>query len=82
MNLTRENIVTIVSATLRAHETKQSILTEETVSHMCRHLVTHFFLLTSDDLALWDADPESFATDEACGTWKCSLRVSLSLCIL
>lgn len=27
---------------------------------MCRKLVTHYFLLTHDDLELWDSDPESF----------------------
>jgi len=27
---------------------------------MCRKLVTHYFLLTRDDLELWDSDPESF----------------------
>lgn len=52
-------------------------LDQNTVCHMCRHLVTHYFLLSSDDLALWDAEPESFATDEAGESWKYSLRVSL-----
>lgn len=61
-------------ATMHAHHLKAAILTEITVCHMCRHLVTHYFLLSSDDLALWDAEPESFATDEAGESWKYSLR--------
>ncbi|XP_045501102.1 importin-11 [Colias croceus] len=60
--------------TLQAHQVKCEVLTESTVCHMCRHLVTHYFLLSSDDLALWDAEPESFATDEAGESWKYSLR--------
>ncbi|XP_069360419.1 importin-11-like [Maniola hyperantus] len=60
--------------TLHAHQMKSEVLVQDTVCHMCRHLVTHYFLLSSDDLALWDAEPESFATDEAGESWKYSLR--------
>ncbi|XP_013200822.1 importin-11 [Amyelois transitella] len=60
--------------TLQAHQVKMEVLDQNTVCHMCRHLVTHYFLLTSDDLALWDAEPESFAIDEAGESWKYSLR--------
>ncbi|XP_075979349.1 importin beta11 [Anticarsia gemmatalis] len=60
--------------TLQAHQMKMQVLNENTLCHMCRHLVTHYFLLSADDLALWDAEPESFATDEAGESWKYSLR--------
>ncbi|XP_050667991.1 importin-11 [Leptidea sinapis] len=60
--------------TFQAHRIKSEVLTDTTVCHMCRHLVTHYFLLSSDDLAMWDAEPESFATDKAGETWKYSLR--------
>ncbi|XP_059060913.1 importin-11 [Achroia grisella] len=60
--------------TLQAHQVKTEVLDTNTVCHMCRHLVTHYFLLSSDDLSLWDAEPESFATDEAGESWKYSLR--------
>ncbi|XP_039758405.1 importin-11 isoform X2 [Pararge aegeria] len=59
---------------LQGHQMKTEVLDQNTVCHMCRHLVTHYFLLSSDDLALWDAEPESFATDEAGESWKYSLR--------
>ncbi|XP_013170004.1 PREDICTED: importin-11 [Papilio xuthus] len=59
---------------LQAHQVKQEVLDERTVCHMCRHLVGHYFPLSGDDLALWDAEPESFATDEAGESWKYSLR--------
>ncbi|XP_061379471.1 importin-11 [Danaus plexippus] len=58
----------------QAHQLKWQVLDQRTVCHMCRHLVTHYFLLTADDLALWDAEPESFATDEAGESWKYSLK--------
>lgn len=55
--------------------TTDNIFNESMIRHMCRHLVTHFFLLTNDDLALWDVDPETFASEDSKETWKCSLRV-------
>ncbi|RVE47622.1 hypothetical protein evm_007719 [Chilo suppressalis] len=60
--------------TLQCHQAKMDVLDQNTVCHMCRHLVTHYFLLSADDLALWDAEPESFAIDEAGESWKYSLR--------
>ncbi|XP_069689548.1 importin-11 isoform X2 [Periplaneta americana] len=62
--------------TLRAHQIKMSFFTANTLTEMCRKLVTHYFLLTRDDLELWDSDPESFATDEGGESWKYSLRVN------
>ncbi|KAL0821295.1 hypothetical protein ABMA28_005894 [Loxostege sticticalis] len=60
--------------TIEAHQAKMDVLDPNTVCHMCRHLVSHYFVLSADDLALWDAEPESFATDEAGESWKYSLR--------
>ncbi|KDR15146.1 importin-11 [Zootermopsis nevadensis] len=60
--------------TLRAHQIKMTFFTADTLTEMCRKLVTHYFLLTRDDLELWDSDPESFATDEGGESWKYSLR--------
>jgi len=46
--------------TLRAHEIKMTFFTADTLTEICRRLVTHYFLLTYYDLELWDSDPESF----------------------
>lgn len=46
--------------TLRAHEIKTTFFNTETLNAMCRKLITHYFLLTQQDLQLWDSDPESF----------------------
>lgn len=61
--------------TIRAHHIKMAFFTTETLTEMCRKLVTHYFLLTQDDLLEWDADPETFANDEGGESWKYSLRV-------
>jgi hypothetical protein len=54
--------------TLRAHEIKMAFFTADTLTEICRKLVTHYFLLTYDDLELWDSDPESFGKFFSC-TW-------------
>ncbi|KAL4717034.1 hypothetical protein ACJJTC_016921 [Scirpophaga incertulas] len=59
---------------LQASQMKAELFDENTVCHMCRYLVRHYFVLSADDLSLWDAEPESFATDEAGESWKYSLR--------
>jgi hypothetical protein len=52
--------------TLRAHEIKMAFFTANTLTEMCRKLVSHYFLLTRDDLELWDSDPESFGKCFVC----------------
>lgn len=65
--------------TLRAHQIKMAFFQPNTLTEMCRKLVSHYFLLTQDDLAMWDADPETFATDEGGESWKYSLRVNMRM---
>lgn len=60
---------------LRAYEIKQSVLTPVVISDICRKLVGHYFVLTQDELDIWDADPEAFSNDECGDSWKYSLRV-------
>jgi hypothetical protein len=52
--------------TLRAHEIKMAFFTADTLTEICRRLVTHYFLLTFYDLELWDSDPESFGKFVSC----------------
>ncbi|KAL0270682.1 UNVERIFIED_CONTAM: hypothetical protein PYX00_008008 [Menopon gallinae] len=43
---------------------------------VCRKLITHYFLLTREDLELWDSNPEGFeraTSDDAGEYWKVSL---------
>ncbi|KAG5887314.1 hypothetical protein JTB14_006458 [Gonioctena quinquepunctata] len=63
--------------TIRAHQIKEMFFQAETVSDMCRKLVGHYFILTQDELDLWDADPEEFSNDESGDSWKYSLRPSI-----
>ncbi|XP_075209818.1 importin-11-like [Lycorma delicatula] len=60
--------------TLRAYEIKKQFLDVHVVTMMCRKLITHYFLLTEQDLLLWDSDPESFVTNEGGESWKYNLR--------
>uniref|UniRef100_A0A8C4NCP5 Importin-11 n=1 Tax=Eptatretus burgeri TaxID=7764 RepID=A0A8C4NCP5_EPTBU len=61
--------------TLEALRLKEAFFQPTTLSQMCQKLVTYHLLLTSDDLDMWDEDPEGFAIEESGGdSWKYSLR--------
>ncbi|KAL1492056.1 hypothetical protein ABEB36_012554 [Hypothenemus hampei] len=62
---------------LRAFEIKQGFLNSEIVSDIGRKLVGHYFLLTHEELKIWNSDPEAFANDESGDSWKYSLRPSM-----
>ncbi|KAK8782150.1 hypothetical protein V5799_016510 [Amblyomma americanum] len=61
-------------ATLEAAQVKMTFFTYSTVTEMCRRLVLHYFLLTEEELATWDTDPEGFASDGGGEAWKFCLR--------
>ncbi|KAL8203829.1 UNVERIFIED_CONTAM: Importin-11 [Gekko kuhli] len=61
--------------TLEAHKIKASFFTYPTLTEICRRLVTHYFLLTEEELTMWEEDPEGFTVEETGGdSWKYSLR--------
>uniref|UniRef100_A0A4W3JSJ0 Importin-11 n=1 Tax=Callorhinchus milii TaxID=7868 RepID=A0A4W3JSJ0_CALMI len=61
--------------TLEAHKIKISFFNYPTLTEICRRLVSHYFLLTPEELAMWEEDPEGFAVEETGGdSWKYSLR--------
>lgn len=47
--------------TLEAHKIKSSFFTYPTLTEICRRLVTHYFLLTDEELTMWEEDPEGFS---------------------
>ncbi|KAH6938891.1 hypothetical protein HPB50_014678 [Hyalomma asiaticum] len=61
-------------ATMEAAQIKMAFFTYSTVTEMCRRLVLHYFLLTEEELATWDNDPEGFASDGGGEAWKFCLR--------
>ncbi|KAF5275843.1 hypothetical protein FQR65_LT04081 [Abscondita terminalis] len=63
--------------TLRAHHIKVEFFQTNTLTEICRKLVSHYFLLKQEDLELWDSDPETFVNDEVGESWKYSLRPSM-----
>ncbi|XP_053909725.1 importin-11 isoform X1 [Cuculus canorus] len=61
--------------TLEAHKIKTAFFTYPTLMEICRRLVTHYFLLTKEELMMWEEDPEGFTVEESGGdSWKYSLR--------
>ncbi|XP_036704106.1 importin-11 isoform X2 [Balaenoptera musculus] len=61
--------------TLEAHKIKMTFFTYPTLTEICRRLVSHYFLLTEEELTMWEEDPEGFTVEETGGdSWKYSLR--------
>ncbi|KYO29167.1 importin-11 isoform B [Alligator mississippiensis] len=61
--------------TLEAHKIKTSFFTYPTLTEICRRLVSQYFLLTEEELTMWEEDPEGFTVEETGGdSWKYSLR--------
>uniref|UniRef100_A0A670JMD2 Importin-11 n=1 Tax=Podarcis muralis TaxID=64176 RepID=A0A670JMD2_PODMU len=61
--------------TLEAHKIKVSFFTYPTLTEICRRLVTQYFLLTEEELTMWEEDPEGFTVEETGGdSWKYSIR--------
>uniref|UniRef100_A0A8C5N0A2 Importin-11 n=1 Tax=Leptobrachium leishanense TaxID=445787 RepID=A0A8C5N0A2_9ANUR len=70
-----KNIEDSKPETMNAHQVKMSFFTYPTLTEICRRLVTHYFLLSEEELTMWEEDPESFAVEETGGdSWKYSLR--------
>ncbi|XP_075955079.1 importin-11 isoform X2 [Anarhichas minor] len=68
---------------LEAHKIKTAFFTHPTLTEIGRRLVSHYFLLTEEELAMWEEDPESFAVEETGGdSWKYSLRPSAEVLFL
>lgn len=46
--------------TLEAHKVKSEFFTSQVLLEIGNHLVSHYFLLTNEDLLMWEEDPEGF----------------------
>uniref|UniRef100_A0A3Q2QX65 Importin-11 n=1 Tax=Fundulus heteroclitus TaxID=8078 RepID=A0A3Q2QX65_FUNHE len=70
-----KNIEESKPESLEAHKIKTDFFTHPTLTEIGRRLVSHYFLLTEEELTMWEEDPESFAVEETGGdSWKYSLR--------
>ncbi|XP_013909442.1 PREDICTED: importin-11 [Thamnophis sirtalis] len=70
-----KNIEESSPETLEAHKIKASFFTYPTLMEICRRLVTQYFLLTEEELTMWEEDPEGFIVEETGGdSWKYSIR--------
>lgn len=45
---------------LEAHKIKTTFFTHPTLTEIGRRLVSHYLLLSEEELAMWEEDPESF----------------------
>jgi len=61
-------------ATLTAHNLKCEFFRPDTVSEICRRLVTSYLPMSSEDLQLWAEDPEGHAFEEGGDSWRYSWR--------
>ncbi|XP_034104370.1 importin-11 [Drosophila nasuta] len=58
-----------------AAQTQSKFFSLERVTYLCEKIVTHYFLLTQDELAEWQQDPEGYGQDDGGGdAWKYELR--------
>ncbi|EDW10618.1 importin-11 [Drosophila mojavensis] len=58
-----------------ASQTQSKFFSVERVTYLCEKIVTHYFLLTPEELAEWQQDPESYGQDDGGGdAWKYELR--------
>ncbi|XP_067087527.1 importin-11 isoform X1 [Osmerus mordax] len=70
-----KNIEDSKAESLEAHKIKTAFFTHATLTEIGRRLVSHYFLLTKEEVTMWEEDPESFAVEETGGdSWKYSLR--------
>lgn len=65
------------SESYKAYLIKQECFVPEVISDVCKKLIGHYFILTQDELGMWDSDPEAFSNDESGDSWKYSLRPSM-----
>lgn len=67
---------------LEAHKIKTAFFTHPTLTEIGRRLVSHYFLLTEEELAMWEEDPESFGiytTPDTKAKSKCLRLVDLTV---
>lgn len=55
---------------LEAHKIKMAFFTYSTLTEIGRRLVSHYFLLTEEELTMWEEDPESFGSSPCAKSLK------------
>lgn len=61
-----------------AAQSQAKFFTAERVTYICEKIVTHYFLLTQQELEEWQQDPEGYDQDDGGGdAWKYALRPSV-----
>ncbi|KAH8285350.1 hypothetical protein KR054_008024 [Drosophila jambulina] len=61
-----------------AAQSHAKFFTAERITYICEKIVTHYFLLTQQELEEWQQDPEGYDQDDGGGdAWKYALRPSV-----
>ncbi|XP_077988870.1 importin-11-like [Glandiceps talaboti] len=60
--------------TIVAHKIKLEFFTCATLHEICKRLISQYFLLTDEELQMWETDAEGFCVDEGGESFKFSLR--------
>jgi hypothetical protein len=55
-------------------EVLKNFFTDERLEYIIEKLLSHYFLLTPEDLENWESDPEAYVGDEGGDSWKYNLR--------
>uniref|UniRef100_A0A8D3BQK1 Importin-11 n=1 Tax=Scophthalmus maximus TaxID=52904 RepID=A0A8D3BQK1_SCOMX len=67
-----KNIEDSKPESLEAQKIKTAFFTHPTLTEIGRRLVSHYFLLTEEELAMWEEDPESFGNSTSPDTLPCT----------
>ncbi|XP_028398952.1 importin-11-like [Dendronephthya gigantea] len=67
---------------LKAHQIQKSFFTQAVLDEIIKTLVSHYFVLTREDLETWDSDPEEFDNEEVGESWRYQLRPSTEKLLL
>ncbi|XP_030373998.1 importin-11 [Scaptodrosophila lebanonensis] len=61
-----------------AAQAQTKFFTWQRITYICEKIVTHYFLLTQEELEEWQQDPEGYGQDDGGGdAWKYALRPSV-----
>ena len=55
------------------------IFTEDFAKDLCQVLITKYLIMSTQDLEMWENDPETFVTEEEADHWEFNIRVSFKL---
>lgn len=59
---------------VEVHKIKTDFFTQPVLREICQQLLSRYFVLSENDIHVWENNPEEFASEEGVESWKFSLR--------